>query len=357
MLDSFTLFDWSPSFGIGRRARKLLVHGEAAPATIAGIKVTHSGDSESSNSYLYAYLLDVRTGAGVRRMACRQFLAPQRALAHLGEEVSVRLAKDQVIIDWAATLAGRGLDGAGGGSTHWWKTLDPAQVPEGVDDHEQGSVRKWIARQTPATATVLRVTELTSRTFGMSLENLDVDLQLTLPDGSTRQTMLRKIIPPDYARHLVVTGTVLPAAVSPSGDQMIVDWIAAANGGASHDPAPPVPTRKLSEPAPATAGSTAGGKLLGAFEGLMGKALDAGGLSAELPPEQEIPFQTFVEVTARIDRTGVPPSQQDRFAQQFGVPAGAWGPASRAWQSRLARDLALSAEYREAYAAAYGRTN
>ena len=352
LFDSFTLFDYWGDFGIGRRGRKLLARGEASTATITGIKVSRSGDSEvGSNSYQYIYALDVRSGTGVRRLTCRQNLSPQRKLVHLGSTVQVRHRKDRVIIDWEATLASLGHPTDHAASVAGWKPLKPRKAPDGVEDHEQNGPRRRIGQGKPATATVLRVNQLGAGPFGGTIENVDVDVQLRFTDGEPRQGLLRKIIPPDYGAYLLSVGTVLPVGVDKGGERITVDWIAAANGETSTDTAPPVPTRKPDAPRDATAPEQMGGFV----GGLIGKVLDASGMPAEAPAGMEIPFETYVEVNARIGRGSIPPSQHEAVAQQCGVPPGAWGPASRAWQSRMARDWKLSSQYSDAYEAAYQR--
>lgn len=357
MFDSITLFDWAPSFGVGRRGRKLLDRGEAATATITGIRVSHTGtDSDGVNCQDYVYALDVRTGTGVRRLACRQRLTPHRELVHLGSQVHVRVDRDRVIIDWEATLDDLGQDSHLGESAGFWKPLDPSKAPaDGVVDFEQNGAQKLIRQGQPATATVLRINELRSELFGMALENVDVDVQVVANDGSTRQALVRKVIPPDYAHHLLRVGSVVPVGVDRGGERITIDWVAAASGEARIDPSPPVPTRKPGAPPAPSPQPGAGAAVASGLQGLLGKMMDAGGMPTEAPLDAEFPFETYVEVSARLTKYAIPPSQHDAYAEQFGVAPGAWGPGSRAWQSRMVRDWKLGAEYGEAYQAAYKR--
>lgn len=280
LFDSITLFDyWTPMFGAGRRGRKLLERGETATATITGIRVTRTGDSDTgTNNNHYAYALDVRTGTGIKRLACRQNLVPQRKLTHVGSEVQVRYRGDRVIIDWAATLTALGADGTHAESTIWWKPMRPRKAPaHGVRDHEQNGPRRRINGGTPGSATVLRITELNSNLFGGTLENVDVDVQLTTADGPSRQALLHKIIAPDYAHYLVTPGTVLPVGVDRGGERITVDWLAAVNGGATTDPAPPAAERDVSAPIAPTQGERLGGML----QGLYDRAMDSAGVPAD----------------------------------------------------------------------------
>ncbi len=356
MLDSITIFDWDgPSFGIGRRGRKLLKRGEEATATIAGIKVTKTGSDDSgSNSNHYAYALDVMTGAGAPvRMGCRQNLTPVRKLVHVGSQVVVKHRNGRVIIDWTKTLDRLSYDHQGmADCPDWWKPLSGGKIPAaGVADHEQNRDRRRIGGATPATATVLRINALGGGLFGGGIENVDVDVELKFKDGTSRQSLLRKAIAPDYAHYLLKVGTVLPVGVDQNGERITVDWVAAANGETSTDSAPAAPTRDPLEPLPPTGAD----KLGGAFGSLIGKALDAGGMPTVAPEGMDIPFETYVDVSARLARHAIAPEQADAFAEQFGVPPGAWGPASRAWQSRCARDWKLGAQYGQAYQDAYQR--
>jgi hypothetical protein len=356
MFDSITIFDWDgPSFGVGKRGRKLLRRGEEATATIVGIKVTNTGSDDSgSNSRHYAYALDVKSGiSGPVRMGCRQNLTPARRLLHIGSQVIVKHRKGRVIIDWTKTLDGLGVDHGGRADCpEWWKPLKGRKIPPaGVEDKEQNGNRRRIAGATPARATILRVNDLSSGVLGMGLQNVDVDVQLTFADGKSRQALLRRIVAPDYAYFLLKVGTVLPVGVDKGGERITVDWVAAANGDISTDSAPPQATRNPDEPLPPTATD----KLGGIFGSLVGKALDSGGMGTEAPEGAEIPFQTYVEISARLARDAVPPEQHDAYAQRHGVAPGAWGPGSRAWQSRCARDWKLGAQYGQAYQDAYSR--
>jgi hypothetical protein len=350
--DSITIFDWDgPGFGIGRRGRKLLDSGEPARAEIAGIKVTRaSSGGEGSNSCHYAYALDVQdpTGAPVR-LGCRQLVTPHRQAVHLGSQVVVRRRRRKVIIDWAATLDGLGVEHRGlADSPDFWKPLRKPP-PAGVADHEQNGDRRRIARARPARATVLRVVAL-GGSFG-ALENVDVDVQLTFSDGSTGQALLRRIIPPDYAAYLLSAGTVLPVGVDKGGARITVDWVAAANGGTTVDASPPAALRDLDAALPPAGGD----KLLGALQGVLEGAMAKGGLSTEAPEGAEIDFDTWVEVSAGIARDGVPEADQDAYAARLGVPPGRWAEASRAWQARAGSDWRLGARYGDAYQRAYQR--
>jgi hypothetical protein len=234
ILDSITIFDWDgPSFGIGRRGRKLLARGEQATATIVGIKVTRTanGDDAGSNSKHYAYALDVQQGKGAPvRMGCRQYFSPERRRVGLGSQVVVRHRKGRVIIDWRGTLAGLGSDNARlGDSTEWWKPLKDPPAP-GIEDHEQNGNRKRIAAGQAAHATVLKINALEGL-FG-SIENVDVDVELAYPDGTKAPGLLRKVIAPDYAHHLLRPGAVLPVGVDKGGSRITVDWVAACNSAA-----------------------------------------------------------------------------------------------------------------------------
>lgn len=361
MFDSFTLLDWDgPSFGVGRRGRKLLERGDEATATIVGIAVSSTGsDDGGTNSRHYAYALDVLAGTGApQRLGCRQHLNPHRRAVHLGSQVVVRHAKGRVIIDWPKTLDRLGVERSGpADSADFWKPLSGDAIPApGVADREQGSDQRRIAKGAPARATVLRINELSGGLFGGGIENVDVDVLLTPEGGAPREALLRKIIAPDYAHHLLKVGVVLPVAVDrhKGSERITVDWVAAANGQTSVDASPPQATRDPAAPLPGAA-PTQPDKIAGALGGLLGKALDHAGLSTEAPEGAEIPFETYVEVSARLARDAVPPAEHDVYAQRFGVPPGAWGPGSRAWQSRCARDWKLGAQYGQAYQDAFQR--
>ena len=352
-LDSITIFDWDgPRFGIGLRGRRLLERGEQSRAVIAGIKVTRTGsDGDGSNTRHYAYALDVREPHGQPvRLGCRQLITPSREAVHVGSEVVVRRRRRKVIIDWAATLDGMGIEhGDLANSADFWKPLRKPP-PAGVSDVEQNGDRRRIARARAARATVLRIVALDSM-FGM-IQNVDVDVQLTFTDdGSTRQGLLRRVVPPDYAAFLLAVGTVLPVGVDKDGERITVDWVAAANGGTSVDPAPPAATRDPAAPQE----PTATGKLGNALQGMLAGVVAKGGLSTEAPEGAEIDFDTWVEVSAGLVRDGIPEAQHDAYATSLGVPPGRWAEASRAWQVRAATDWSLGARYGDAYQRAFQR--
>lgn len=230
LLDSFTLFDFSPGFGVGRRGRRLLRVGDAAQATIVGIKVSRTGsDSDSSNSNHYLYALDVAQPLGPPvRLGCRQNLLLGRGLVTIGSTVAVRVRSGRVIIDWVATLQSLVGDGSGRGeSADWWKPLRTPPEP-GITDHEQNGDRRRIAKGSPALATVLHVAS-SADVFGMGLQNIDVDVRLAHADGRTTETRLRRLLVPDYAKPILTAGRVLPVGVDRGGDRITVDWVRAVN--------------------------------------------------------------------------------------------------------------------------------
>ncbi|MDP2712675.1 MAG: hypothetical protein Q8O56_15795 [Solirubrobacteraceae bacterium] len=340
-----------PSFGIGRRGRRVLRSGRRATGVIVGIKVTRSSSGEGTNSRHYAYALDVEQPQGESiRLGCRQRLAPQREIVHVGSQVVVRQRRRKVIIDWAATLDELEVEHDGlAESAGSWKPLRKPP-PAGVEDLERNGERRRIARGRAAQATVLRVVALDSM-FG-ALENVDVDVQLTFDDdGSTRQALLRRIIPPDYAAFLLRVGTVLPVGVDKDGESITIDWVAAANDGTTVAAAPPAPTRDLDAPPPPTASE----KLGDALQGMLAGAIAAGGLSTEAPEGAEIDFDTWVEVSAGLARDAVPEADHDAYATRLGVPPGRWADASRAWQVRASSDWRTGARYGEAYQQAFQR--
>jgi hypothetical protein len=164
---------------------------------------------------------------------------------------------------------------------------------------------------------------------------------------------------PFYCKWLVAPGVELPIALDPSKDgQATIDWAtaaseaAAAGVGAAMNEAPPegsiaqlVERRRAEEPATTTAGAGTGPAVETAMAGSAAEP--------DLSPIEGVTLETWaaVEVGTASDR--VPPAGYDEYAQQYGVPAGAWSRVDAGWRARMSGgDWRVGAKIGEAVAAA-----
>jgi hypothetical protein len=306
----------------GRRAARVLREGEASDATIVGILVERTSD-ETSVEPEYRYALDVRTGFGTSRVGVRQRLGgSRRSDAHVGATVPVKVRGDKVVIDW-----GRHLEAEGEVVVGTWRMVDPPR--EGVEDRSRKGERKRIDAGAQGSITVLRVTQVTSA-LGPT-ENLDLDVQLRLADGTDPEIRrLNRIWPPDYARFLVKVGAILPVGVDKDGRRITIDWERAANGGAGFDAAPP-------EPSPEAAPDDGvGDRALRAVDAFVTRHVGAGDPAAV----GDVTLETYVKVQVGLILDRVGPANADDYATRHGVPPGTWATVDAAWKART-----MTAEY------------
>ena len=319
---SLTSLEWTR--WNARRARRLLNEGRQGRGRIVGIRVRHGGNSDASDTK-YEWAVDVTPSAGESyRAGFRQHL--QHAdRARLNMEVPVRHDdRRRTIIDWPAMLKTWGLDSA---DVHemGWKQLR-STPDEGIDDK---TIRTVKGERTHATLVDVDRYEL----FGMTTDNFNLVLR-----AGGRDLLAKREYVPVYARHLVEPGTELPVGID--GDKVRVDWTAAATGQPGSALPPAAAAIKREQPVEAMTAAPAQTPQEAIAAAPLDDAIDGVG------------FDTWVEVSAGLVRDRVPPASHDAYAQEHGVPAGAWAGAEAAWQARMMSDWTIGARYGEAYAAA-----
>ncbi len=314
---------------VGRRAGRVLRKGEATEATIVGLQVERTTDGDSVEPE-YRYALDVRTGLGTSRVGVRQRLGTKRGDAHVGATVPVKVLDDKVVIDW-----GRHLGREDEMTVGTWRMVDPPA--EGVEDRRRRDERRRIDAAIGGTVTVLRATPVTSA-FGPT-ENLDLDVQLLTTGGDAETRRLGNVLPPDYGRHLVQVGAVLPVAIDKDGRRITVDWERAANGGAGFDAAPPEPP-PLAPQAASDArapSNSAGDRAIRAVDAFVARRMGAGDPAAV----GDVTLETYVEIQVGLILDRIAPADADAYAAtRHGVPTGTWAAVDGAWKART-----MTAEY------------
>jgi hypothetical protein len=323
---------------VGRRAGRVLRKGESSEATIVGIRVERTTDGDSVEPE-YRYALDVRSGLGTSRVGVRQRLGAKRGDAHVGATVPVKVLDGKVVIDW-----GRHLGREGELTVGTWRMVDPPA--EGVEDRRRRDERRRIDAGTAGAITVLRITPVTS-VLG-STENLDLDVQILPADSADPEIRrLNRVLAPDYARHLVEVGAVLPVAVDKNGARITIDWEAAANGGAGFDAAPPEPPPLPSQAAPDTRAPSngAGDHAIRAVDAFVARRVGVGDPAAV----GDVTLETYVEIQVGLIIDRVAPANADAYAyERHGVPAGTWTAVDGAWKART-----MTAEYGSQFGALF----
>lgn len=324
---------------IGRRARRVLRKGEAGTATITGIEVERRTSSEAAAEPIYRYALDVRSGGRAFPAGVRQVLFPRGDEAHVGAVVPVKTRGDKVVVDWERHLGCRDPDNEAFVSP--WRMVDPP--PPGVHDRSRRKERERIAGGRSASLTVLSAAHGQSL-FG-PLRELDVQVELRYADGGVEQRGLR-LRAPDYIRHQMRVGVVLPAGVDKGGSRVTIGWEAAANGGAGLDPSPSAVDATVAPlPEPAV------NRFFGALQSFGEQAAGMGDASQT----GDITLKQYAEITGGIVRERVPRDGQDGYAQRFGVPAGQWAQVEAAWRTRTMTNSGLGTRYHALYKAACKR--
>jgi hypothetical protein len=322
---SITSLDWAG--WNARRGRRLLRDGQQSRGRIVGIRVRHSGDSESSTTR-YEWAVDVTPSAGdPYRAGIRQTLQ-HGDRARLGMDVLVRHDdKSRTIIDWPAMLRDWGLASIDVHEMGWKKLRNPPAG--GIDDKTLQKVKGDRAEATLVDATRFEL-------FGMETENWNLAFR-----ANGRDVVAKRDQVPVYARHLLAPGTSLPVGID--GDKVRIDWAAAVEGQPGSAAPPAEAAVRREEPAEVVTAEPA----LSRTEAIVAAPVDYA--------VEGVGFDTWVEVEAGLVRDRVRPAEYDAYAESHGVPAGAWPAAQAAWHSRMTSDWTIGARFGEAYQAALKR--
>jgi hypothetical protein len=192
-----------------KRGNRIFEEGERSPGTLTGIEVSSDGDT--TIAWHFGFTVEPATGQPFAA-GCRQTLPPDVGDGlRLGMPVEVRHDDDDCVLGWDPT-------GPGG-----WRPLK--KPPEGIADVRLGKLKGQ-----PTEATVLGWQQ--TIVMGMPSGNKDVRVEL---DGAERT--LEKIIVPEWASHLLATGTTVPVHLE--GRRPVVDWSGALD---RHGPGVGVPT-------------------------------------------------------------------------------------------------------------------
>ena len=322
-------------FGLGKvKGEQVFTRGERSNGRIVGIEVTEVTRDEH-NVRVDEYAVEV-AAAPVFTAGVNQNLRPDDAI-RLGMPVVVRHLDGNVVIDWPATCDG-------GPGIVWAATKNPPAP--GIVDNSLG-LDKARRKGTGASATIDRAS-VEDAFFGMA-QMLQLDLTVRAEGLEGYQVQAKKVKVPHYATHLCLEGTVLPVWVNPERlDRVTIDWPVAA----MTDPGIGKPPAEVL----AGVGNVFSGK--GPATSVLNVADDrplAADVSTSHTPINGVSFQTWVDVEAGLERDRVRPADYDGYAQQHGVPAGAWAGAVAGWQKRMMTDWRLGAAYGEAYEAARKR--
>jgi hypothetical protein len=258
----------------------------------------------------------------------RQYLQPDHGV-RLGMDVVVLHLDGYAVIDWPATS---------GGSNSPVSALLKEPPARGILDKTLGL--KKATKGVPATVTI---SNLQIRDAMMGLASvLDIAIAVR-PDGLDEyDSELKKATVPFYATHLAEIGRELPGWVNPGRlDKVVVDWASAAEiePGVGRPPA-----EILSSIGNVFTGT-------GSPTSTMSVPADDRPIAASSDGHDAIDGVTFdmwVAVEAGTQRDRVAPAQYDVYAEQYGVPPGAYTAAAAGWQARMMKDWRLGAAFGEA---------
>lgn len=321
---SFTFRALRPNL---RRAQRLAREGTPATAWITGIRIVRGSDEDSPDHHEWA--LEVRLATGETfRAGCRQRL-PQVLLEQLrlGDEVGVLVDGDgHTMIAEEAGLEHAEL-------SHKVLKDPPA---DGVYDvhHDLAKERRKAVAATVVVRSARRTTVL-----GMSMLNVDLDVDVEPEGGAAFRTTLKRELVPFYALHLVAEGTVLSATSRPGHTNKVrVDWPAAAMATPGNGVAPALAQVAKDPTAPVSATATS-------------DDWTPAGLAADgdLTEHGGITFDQWVAISAGLVRDRVKPADADAYAARHGVQSGCWRDAEAAWTSAMMRDPRIGARYGAAF--------
>ncbi len=316
-------------FGLGGvKPQKVVDNGERAPGRIVGIEVEMvSGGEGESDRRVDEYAVEVLTStpfvAGVR-----QYLQPDVGV-RLGMDVVVLHLDGRAVIDWPATS---------GGSSSPVSALLKEPPARGILDKTLGL--KKAAKGVRATVTI---SELRTRDTMMGLTSV-LDMGIVVrPEGLDEyDSELKKVTVPFYATHLAAVGRELPAWVDPGRlDKVVIDWASASEA----DPGIGVPPAEiLGSVGNVFTGTSAPASTMSAAPDDRPIAASADGHDAI----DGVTFDMWVAVEAGTQRDRVKPTEYDAYAEQYGVPPGAYTAAAAGWQARMMKDWRLGAAFGEA---------
>lgn len=310
----------------GGSAGKVLSRGDALSGTIAAIKVSSTGGEHPIRIDEYV----VAIGGQNRRLGVRQHLPPTEWV-RLGMPVQVRVLKDDVFIDWAATMAAIGQRGEN--DTDGWKPRKD-HGRSGIVDENSG-VQHAARKGVPAH---VRIDALGFHDrLGGIMRALTIDASVVIDGDQPYEVALERQDVPFYASHLATVGRVLPAYVERRRlDRVTVDWASAAQD----EPGVGLGPADVFGGAAATAGSTM------AMGGDAVETSPAPTVDFDPPPPiNGVSWETFLAVTVAIERSGTKPKEWDAIAQQHGVPSGEWATTSRQWGMAMVRSRDLQQSY------------
>jgi hypothetical protein len=311
----------------GARADKVLTRGDALTGTIVAIEVSSTGGEHPTRIDEYV----VAIGGQGRRLGVRQHLPPTEWV-RLGMPVQVRVLKDDMFIDWAATMAAIGQRGTN--DTDGWKPRKD-HGRSGIVDENSG-VEHAAKKGVPAH---VRIDALGFRNhLGGIVRALTINASVVIEGDQPYEVALEKHDVPFYATHLATVGRVLSGYVAGRRlDRVTVDWARAAQDepGVGLGPA-----EVFASAAPAA------GSAMGMGGGDVAPSTPAPAPDFEPPPPiNGVSWETYLAVTAAIERRGVKPKEWDAIAQEHGVSAGAWAKASQQWGMAMIRNRDLQLSY------------
>ncbi|MCO5331178.1 MAG: hypothetical protein M9961_13965, partial [Ilumatobacteraceae bacterium] len=211
-------------------ARDVMTKGDRAAGRIVAIDIGQTKDDPPKR--VDTYVVQLGPDRGSTRAAVRQYLSPD-AYVRLGMDVAVWVKGEDVVIDWAQTLAAAGVGGDVLADT-WKMGTDPGFT--GVHDSTLGLEREQ-RKGVPAAVTV-RSAEQRSAAFGLA-NYVVLDCVVEMAGQQPYALELKKVEIPHYATHLLQPGVVLPGFVRQGRpDKVAIDWPAAtnANPGAGMPP-------------------------------------------------------------------------------------------------------------------------
>jgi len=349
-------------------ARDVMTKGDRTAGRIVAIDIGQTKDDPPKRVDTYVVQLGPERGSA--RVAVRQYLSPD-AYVRLGMDVALWAKGDDVVIDWAQTLATVGV----GGDVlvdSWKMAKDPGFT--GVLDTTLGLEREQ-RKGVPAAVTI-RSAEQRSAAFGLA-NQVVLDCVVEMAGQPPYAVELTKVEIPHYATHLLQSGVVLPGLVRQGRpDKVAIDWPSAvtANPGTGVPPSalflqvgragvnamsvggwagadddddddsdfhaavagaggmgmPPPPP---GTPPPPPPGMTIGGWTVGA----------PGNTDPE--PINGVSFELYLAVESAIMKQGIKPKDWDGFAQTFGVPPGTWPKTAQQWGKQVARNPGLAQRY------------